>query len=102
MAYKHDMEGYWEAYKDVQNQIFGELHGVEAPPHSGPVFEYVHFVCVYCHERFETLEQIQAHYTRNQVGADPTLIPMSRRGATEESWRRGQKVINAPTIRSVS
>lgn len=104
MAYKNDMDGYWESYKAVQNQIFDEL-GAEQQnsPSCSPnsVFQPIHWECVYCHQQFDTLEQIQTHYTRNQVGTDALLIPASRRGYEETSWRRGQKVINAPTIKSV-
>jgi hypothetical protein len=99
--YFNDAGEYWDAYADSQNQFYSKLNKPAALPSREPEYQYPHWECVRCHQKFETLEELQAHYTHNQLGADPILIPQSKRGYTEESWRRGQKVINAPTIKSV-
>lgn len=100
--YFNDADGYWDAYADSQNQFYAELNKpVETPSRTYGQYLYPHWECVRCHQQFETLEELQAHYTHNQIGADSTLIPQSRRGYSEESWRRGQRIINAPTIKSV-
>ena len=103
MKFKSDMEEYWPAYKESKDKFLEDLQSGEASPAPShtPGIVAPHWECVRCHQKFETLEELQTHYTHSQIGADPTLVPQSRRGYTEKSWRRGQKVVNAPTIRSV-
>lgn len=99
---RHDMEGHWSEYKNVQDQIFTELHAEETSPAPRQI-ELIspHFECVRCHQKFLTYEAIQQHYSRTPLGGNPIVLAQSRRGYTEESWVRGQRIINAPTIKSV-
>jgi len=102
--HRNDLQSYWSVYREVQEQIFESLAGSHGPRlFGGPAgYEAEWFQCVYCRQRFETLAEIKTHYTRNQVGADSTLIPRSRRGSSsEKAWKKNVAAVSAPTIKAV-
>ena len=100
--HRNDLQSYWSAYREVQQQIFESLRGTHVQLFGEPAgYEAEWFQCVYCHQRFETLAEIKTHYTRNQVGADSTLIPRSRRGSSsEKAWKKNVDAVSAPTIKA--
>ena len=99
--YFNDAGEYWDSYAESQKKFYEDLNKPVVPASRTLEFVYPHWECVRCHQKFETLEELQTHYTHSQLGADSLLIPQSRRGYSEESWRKGQKIINAPTIRNI-
>lgn len=95
-------ESYWDSYRDTQSEFYQTLRSVTPEATPEPVIG-LRYACVYCHEVYPSLKDLQFHYRMRGVGEDSTLIPQSIRGAASEAaWKKNCDAVSAPTIRSVS